>query len=1372
MPRLVRRRPLWERITSNLNPMDFLLWLSEELETRDWDSKLVGTQLGLAMNLVFLLARANAGATSSSDSDIFGDETRTGWFSYVAYLIVWGLALFSGINAAYTYTRTRRYRLFQANVEEPLSTPSARRVQVQSSPVTSASPLRYLADKLAPGSAESRSHPDKKRDVWELAVWDPLPISLRLVCLFSPGHVLAHVLTFPLAPLDPQPSVTVFNAVVMQMVLSGQMLFLSSRFVQQAKDTALIQKEVMNEYNTKFVHPRLNPVVRDVGTQVAAGHSPKGRGFVQVGTPTTLIRKSYVTRSTSQAGHDNTLSSGHRQMVHTNTPRHAEAVSANGEQPRPTFKQYMMADQATGTAPSPMPLSATSANTANYGGNMGIYSHNKSPLKKVMDRSTFSEPASPRNSREMAALEQQGRSTSHSYSGTSRSRAQQDRSIRCIPWPRNDETPAAFSRRRILSPWIQRGLVPFVSLTVLATLTFYLVEMSYFLPPKVSDVAPRQSTSLALPKKNHQPVRRTQTESPQQLDSFPAGWMRKIMLPSRRPERGGTSREQGYWEQMEVEGRVRPRRRLTDSQYSMGDVSVDSSHIARWNVPKDIPKEEQQPSELPREQRVISAKPPDAKQKNRRSWSWSPLKGSDDQISVALPSDGWNGNNNNLTGASSMDSETAAHSTQLQRRDALKARKARRRQRQSLRESGDFLGVQGVNPHTGELDVMSPTDDSSPISTRSHQETVHAVMSTLRDKWKHSRHHHRTRDFSSQGKGSIKQQERKGARGLGKAVRWKRRVGEWSSLQEPDLSPISASPNSRRPSHAVPHLSLEEATPDLSPAIDALTSMNEAISLVEATSPAGLPTPLSRTSSNSTDLHKGGVDLSDSNPQTSSRAMTEAMKAPFLGMVAEREVGEPCTGASMMALSAYPFTRSIPAFPQEFKGMRAMSLSNLDLSLTPLREPIPLSLFDESPLGAISRLRYRDSPTRAKRGQPKGHSNLKAVQIMEANAVKKGPGEVTGWPQEKPVTAKHSTSSPRPHSLLTPGEIKRGMQKRRDQVAILNNQQQKTLSRQKPASRILCEITDNSDETKESVCTPITTITGCNHQTVPLEHHLLSHMVVRPDELSCSSPTQDSSKTNSDKSHTDPSTNPAQSQSSAAEGDELLVELLADITSTKLEEKGAHLRGRRLLMSEGIMPALEDNSLLRSTFTQDHISLATNQWKLSNTKQTAQDLDLSKAPGPAEQQTQMEENPWIRPEREGSDDIASLLDDWEHDQDCCPDTKLEGEEEYGNEWKTLAEWKEYQRQNQKESTTGWQVFLYCLKALAKLYWSTVWPMLDPRTLQVEHDGPMPLWKACLLIVLAAPVMSVGFVVIVQGMKLVRLLAWLLDYADDGAAIWI
>lgn len=84
MPRLVRRTPLLERIKSMLNPMDFLLWLSEELETRDWDSTTAGTQLGLVMNFVFLIARANS-ASSSSD-DVFSDDAGTGWLAFFVRL--------------------------------------------------------------------------------------------------------------------------------------------------------------------------------------------------------------------------------------------------------------------------------------------------------------------------------------------------------------------------------------------------------------------------------------------------------------------------------------------------------------------------------------------------------------------------------------------------------------------------------------------------------------------------------------------------------------------------------------------------------------------------------------------------------------------------------------------------------------------------------------------------------------------------------------------------------------------------------------------------------------------------------------------------------------------------------------------------------------------------------------------------------------------------------------------------------------------------------------------------------------------------------------------------------------------------------------
>lgn len=81
MPRIVRRRPLIERIKSALDPWDLFLWLSEEIETRDLGSKSLGTQLGIALNFIFLVSRAN-GAQSTDVDDVFSDSTGSGWLTY------------------------------------------------------------------------------------------------------------------------------------------------------------------------------------------------------------------------------------------------------------------------------------------------------------------------------------------------------------------------------------------------------------------------------------------------------------------------------------------------------------------------------------------------------------------------------------------------------------------------------------------------------------------------------------------------------------------------------------------------------------------------------------------------------------------------------------------------------------------------------------------------------------------------------------------------------------------------------------------------------------------------------------------------------------------------------------------------------------------------------------------------------------------------------------------------------------------------------------------------------------------------------------------------------------------------------------------
>lgn len=340
-------------------------------------------------------------------------------FFYQAWTIGWALAAVSVWNITYTFWRTRAYRFFEHDVEKPAGTPNAQRVRVQSSPA-SVSPLKLLSGIIATESAESRAHPDKTRDVWELRLWDPQPASLQMVCLFSPVHVLIYMLALPLAPLDPRPSVTVFKCLVEQVALSALLLAMEAKFAQQNKDTAQVQREVMREYDIKYVHPRLHPIVRDVGTQCGEDEEGYDVEFVELGTPNTLIKKSFRTNpNPNYLAHVDPDSAGRMppgrsqspsvMTTPINRPRQSE-MFASIHRPRPSpLRQSMPIGGVRALSPEKATMSnaATSTNTS-YGGSLGIFSHSKSPLKKAasindMHTDTFS---SPRNSRELAAIEQ------------------------------------------------------------------------------------------------------------------------------------------------------------------------------------------------------------------------------------------------------------------------------------------------------------------------------------------------------------------------------------------------------------------------------------------------------------------------------------------------------------------------------------------------------------------------------------------------------------------------------------------------------------------------------------------------------------------------------------------------------------------------------------------------------------------------------------------------------------------------------------------------------------------------------------------------------------------------------------------------------
>lgn len=113
------------------------------------------------------------------------------------------------------------------------------------------------------------------------------------------------------------------------------------------------------------------------------------------------------------------------------------------------------------------------------------------------------------------------------------------------------------------------------------------------------------------------------------------------------------------------------------------------------------------------------------------------------------------------------------------------AHREKRRLRRSLRESGDYLGVQGINPATGELDVLTPTSSSSASGFASLARTV----ADRRGAYEGARRRLQAEKMRKweRDKEAIRAEHHRGN------VRWTKRRSGWSSAVEPALSPIAQS---------------------------------------------------------------------------------------------------------------------------------------------------------------------------------------------------------------------------------------------------------------------------------------------------------------------------------------------------------------------------------------------------------------------------------------------------------------------------------------------------------------------------------------------------------------------------------------------------
>lgn len=222
---------------------------------------------------------------------------------------------------------------------------------------------------LAGETAESRSHPDTTRDVWELAVWDPTPLCLKMFCYLSPGHVLVYWLFLPTALENSRPSITVLTTILLAALLSAQLIMLQSFFSQQSKDSSVIHKELLNEYDTKYVHPRTRPIMRDVGTQLSDAES------VDTYTPTVIVNKGFYTRP-----NPNYVKHLDPELPQRATPSRDMSTSMESRYQTPSHRRDGSSPLRPRTVIRQPQIGGVRIGD---GGSLGIYSHAESPLRKA-----------------------------------------------------------------------------------------------------------------------------------------------------------------------------------------------------------------------------------------------------------------------------------------------------------------------------------------------------------------------------------------------------------------------------------------------------------------------------------------------------------------------------------------------------------------------------------------------------------------------------------------------------------------------------------------------------------------------------------------------------------------------------------------------------------------------------------------------------------------------------------------------------------------------------------------------------------------------------------------------------------------------------
>ncbi|KAB5572530.1 hypothetical protein GE09DRAFT_1217088 [Coniochaeta sp. 2T2.1] len=277
-------------------------------------------------------------------------------------------------------------------------------------------------------------------------------------------------------------------------------------------------------------------------------------------------------------------------------------------------------------------------------------------------------------------------------------------------------------------------------------------------------------------------------------------------LPSHRPERSGTLREQGFWERQQSQQSDLPvSERRPPLSHRHGSDSIVSSG---WNPAIPLPQRsetllhhrQKRPTPTGEQSNPLGTRPKSLTPRRQRA-------GDCDKQQESQPT--------KITKETvHTEAEVISSITSQQPRDprapgetvigrivsTLDAKRETRRLRRSLKDSGDFLGVQGVNPQTGVMDVLTPTSSSPTDRTMMSAPEPKGHSESMDDFRAEYHHGPRTRDAEEASLERLRQEQERldkiqrkkdSIRAFQQRVRWRKDTNQWSSVAEPDLSPIA-----------------------------------------------------------------------------------------------------------------------------------------------------------------------------------------------------------------------------------------------------------------------------------------------------------------------------------------------------------------------------------------------------------------------------------------------------------------------------------------------------------------------------------------------------------------------------------------------------